>query len=177
VAVLLYLGAPLGNYAQTPSELVTFVFWKRPYLFKSSIDSHSKDGVNVEDVAMFPNEGECRKFLRGEADDLQSQVAQARAKDPKISAPTIDSRCIPETDPTVDKEWRSPVRRLGQWRQFDHVYSVYYYHDPEALTLAGATFWRSVVKNRCGPKSQKSSSTSEAATRRFREVKTIGGKT
>ena len=124
-AALLYLGALLGSYAQNSSQLVTLALWHRPYLFRASVDSHSKAGVSVTDRAMFRSERECRKFLRGEADDLQNQIAEWRAKNPKMPVPTIDLRCIQENDPTVDKEWRSPVRRLGQWRQFGQLYSVY----------------------------------------------------
>jgi hypothetical protein len=131
-AVLFYLGALLVNYAQNSNQLVTLLW--QPYLFRESIDSHSKDSVSVADRAMFPSEKECRKFLREEANDLHSWVAEGRAKYPKTPVPTIDLRCIPETDPTVSEEWRSPIRRLGKWHRFD----VYYYHEPEALALGGA---------------------------------------
>lgn len=139
---LLCLGALLRKPAQNSSELVTLVPLQGPpaYLFRwtEGADANEGGGTKVEDFAMFPDERECREFLRAEADDLRSRVAQERAKDPKMAAQKSDLRCIPESDPTVGKEWRSPLRRLGKWRRFDHGYSVYYYHEPEPLALAGA---------------------------------------
>ncbi len=95
----------------------------RAHLLRIKIDGEAID------VAMLLDQGECRKLLKKQSQDLD----EARRENPKDTT-SVDLACVPEDDPSVPAIWKAPTRTVGKWQGCD----VYYYHEPEPQTLAGA---------------------------------------
>jgi hypothetical protein len=87
------------------------------------------NGKEVDDVAMLIDQTECRKFLKKQSQDWD----EIRRKYPKAKL-SVDLTCVPEDDSSVPAKWKAPTRIGGKLEGCD----VYYYHEPEPQTLAGA---------------------------------------
>jgi hypothetical protein len=91
------------------------------------------DGKEVWDDAMLVDQSQCSELLKQTTQDIRHEEDEARRKDPKDDT-SFDVACVPENDPSVPAKWRAPTRTIGKWKGYD----VYYYHEPEPQTLAGA---------------------------------------
>ena len=84
------------------------------------------NGEALPDVAMLVDQAECQKLLKERSQDWDELRGKYRMP--------VDLACVPEDDPSVPAKWKAPTRIVGKWRGCD----VYYYHEPEPQTLAGA---------------------------------------
>src|ERR1019366_1994967 len=87
-----------------------------------------------KDYAMLIDQAECRKLLKKQSQDFQHIFDEARRENSKGPIPAVGFECVPEDDQSVWAEWRAATRTRGKWQGCD----VYYYHEPEPQTLAGA---------------------------------------